>query len=453
VLARSGILESTGAAVQPARERKSTPESPQPPVTPPRPLWKRWPVIAGVVAVLALTAWWMLRRTAAQSEAQTAGVTVAAVRQGEFVKTLRLHGITEAVQSHSVAAPRLAGPGTGSIVITKLAAPGVAVKPGDLLVEFDRQAQIKNALDRQAEYRDLVEQIRKKQAEAAAARAQDRTELVQAENAVQTAKLEIRKNEVVSQIDAEKNQQNLLEAEARLEQLRQTLELKRRAATSEVRILEIQRDRARSAMEHAQRNTEKMAVKAPIAGLVVRNSIWKGGQMGEVQEGDEVRAGVPFMQVVNPSKMQVRARINQADVPYLRAGQTVSIGLDAYPDLRFPGRVEQVAAIGVTSGMNQKVRTFQLLLAIEGADAKLMPDLSAAVDVQIERRENALTIPRDAIEEEQGKAFVYVKNGSGFDRKEVKLGSRSDTEVVVESGLEKDATVLRTAAARLKDGA
>src|SRR5689334_17629737 len=77
---------------------------------------------------------------------------------------LRLHGSVEPLRSHPVVVPRLSGSapgaaGPGTLVIVRLVKPGTRVKRGDLLIEFDRQAQIKNAHDRQAEYRDFVEQI------------------------------------------------------------------------------------------------------------------------------------------------------------------------------------------------------------------------------------------------------------------------------------------------------
>src|SRR5262249_42480898 len=149
---------------------------------------------------------------------------------------------------------------------TKLVRGGSAVKRGDVLVEFDRQAQLKNVLDKQAEYRDLLEQIKKKQAEQAAARAADENELKAAENAVQTAELEVKKNEIVSQIDAEKNRENLEEARARFAQLRETFDLKRRAAKAELRVLEIQRDRSLTAMRWSQKNTERMLIRSSMDG-------------------------------------------------------------------------------------------------------------------------------------------------------------------------------------------
>src|SRR5579864_1429777 len=137
-------------------------------------------------------------------------------------------------------------------------------------------------------------------------------------------------------------------------------------------------------MEYARKNTGRLEIHAPIDGVVVLNSIWKGGQFGEVQEGDEVRAGVPFMQIVNPGAMQVRARVNQADVSLMKVGQRVQIGLDAYPDLTFGGRLDRIAAIGVSSSLSDRVRTFNVLFSIAGYDARLMPDLSASLDVELE---------------------------------------------------------------------
>jgi multidrug efflux pump subunit AcrA (membrane-fusion protein) len=242
---------------------------------------------------------WLVRGAEpAHSAAPQAGQATAARRT--FTRTLRLHGTVEPVRSHTVSAPRLAGPSMGPMVITRLTPAGSRVKQGGLLVEFDRQAQMKTALDRRAEYLDLLEQIKKRQAEQSAARAKDQTELRQAENAAESARLELRKNEVISRIDAEKNQQSHEEAVARLAQLRDTFELKRRAAQAELRILEIQRDRANSAMRHAEGNAAKLSIVSGIDGLVVLNAIWKGNTMAEVGEGDEVRPGVPFMQVVNP---------------------------------------------------------------------------------------------------------------------------------------------------------
>jgi HlyD family secretion protein len=392
-----------------------------------------------VALALALAA---LRRGLPSSSAGAPPPRTARVERRDFVRVLRLHGVVEAARFQTIAAPRLARSDSFALVITRLAKPGTRVQPGDVLAEFDRQGQLRTFLDRQAEYRDLVEQIKKKQAEQTAARAADTTQLRSAENAVQIAALETKRNEVISRIDAEKNEQNLEEAKARLSQLRETQKTRESVRFAELRVLEIRRDRAERAMEHAERNSQRMLMRSPIEGVVVLNSIWKGSEMAEVQEGDEIRPGVPFLQVVDPQAMRVRSRVNQVDALTLRAGMPARIRLDAYPDVELPGRLEQATAIGTASDMSERVRTFVATFMVQGADARLMPDLSAAVDVELERQKDVLVVPRDALVVDRDRTLLRVVGALGTGEVAVAVAARSDHEAVV-SRVSEGAVVLR----------
>jgi len=391
-------------------------------------------VIVAVLIVVTVVAIALLRSRRASSGAGGALATFK-VEARTFQRVLRLSGTLEAVRFSAVLAPELAG-GGGEMVITKLTPAGTRVKKDDLLAEFDRQSQIRTFLDKQAEYRDLENQIASKKAEQETAKAQDDTDLKTAEDAVGTAKLEVVRSEVVSRIDAEKNKLNLEAAQANLKQLRQTYDLKRKAAEADLRILEIKAERSRSDMVHAQENSEKLAIRSPIEGLVVLNPIWKGSGMGEVQEGDQIWAGYPFMQVVDPSVMQVRVRVNQLDVANLHVGQPATIHLDAYPDFKLPGRLEQLAAIGLSGGLSKTVHAFGAVFAIEGSDPRALPDLSAAVDVDLTREPSLLVVPRDAVVTQDGKSWVWVKGALGFEKRAVKTGDSNDLEVVITTGLE-----------------
>ncbi|HKR29573.1 MAG TPA: efflux RND transporter periplasmic adaptor subunit [Terriglobales bacterium] len=399
-----------------------------------------WWVIGLVVAlVLGFAIFKSLRR--AEPTANPAA-SVFTVQATDFVHAVRLTGSVEAVNFLAIAAPRLSGPGLGTLVITQLTPSGSHVKKGDLLVQFDQQQQIRNALDQEATYRDFVEQINKKKADQASTKASDDSALHQAENDVNSAAFEVKRNEILSKIDAEKNNLAYEQAKATYQQLKKTFDLKRRAADAELKSLEIQRDRARDAMEYARKNTGRLEIHAPIDGIVVLNTIWKGGQMGEVQQGDEVRAGIPFMQIVNQGAMQVRARVNQADVSMLHVGQSVRVGLDAYPDLSFHGKLDRIAAIGVTSSLNDKVRSFNVLFSIEGSDPRLMPDLSASLDVELERIPNSLVIPRDSMVTDGGGHYVLLDPSSASSRKPVQIRAENDTQVAV-SGIASGTRVLR----------
>jgi multidrug efflux pump subunit AcrA (membrane-fusion protein) len=405
------------------------------------------PLILGVAAVAAVAiAGLSVGARVPEQSANGAPATVV-VRKGDFVRTVRLSGTVEAVQATAIQAPRLSGQNNNSLVIMRLIKPGTSVQPGDPLVEFDRQDQLRNALDRRAELNDLDQQIRKRTAEEVAARASDESTLKQAQSALERARNELVKNDMLPRIQAEKNKLAFEEAEAKLKQLQETFELKRRAAAADIRILEIRRNRSETNMKHAESNAERMLITSPLPGVAVVKTTWKnGGNMVEFMEGDEVRPGQPVVEVVNPSVMRVRARVNQADMNDLRVGQRVSVGLDAYPELTFNGTVDQISPIGQQSTLSPKVRSFIVLVLVKESHPNLMPDLTASLDVELERMPGALVVPRDAVVLEGEHAYVRVQRGGRFDRQDVTLGPLNTHEAVVTGGLQEGVSVARNAA-------
>lgn len=386
----------------------------------------------------------------ARSPEQSASATPATmvVKRGDFVRSVRLTGTVEAVQATAIPAPRLSGQNPNSLVIMRLIKAGTSVQPGDPIVEFDRQDQLRNALDRRAELNDFDQQIAKRTAEEVAARASDESTLKQAGSALERARNELVKNDMLPRIQAEKNDLAFEEAEAKLKQLQETFELKRRAAAADIKILEIRRDRAETNMKQAESNASRMLITSPLPGVAVVKTTWKnGGNMVEFMEGDEVRPGQPVVEVVNPAVMRVRARVNQADMNDLRVGQPVVVGLDAYPDLSFSGAIDQVSPIGQQSTLSPKVRNFIVLVLVKSAHPNLMPDLTASLDVELDRLRGVVVVPRDAVLMEGEHAYVRVQRGGRFDRQEVTLGALSAHEAVVTAGIQEGMTVARNAAA------
>jgi multidrug efflux pump subunit AcrA (membrane-fusion protein) len=399
------------------------------------------------IAVVVVAAWTVCAgcSSPSTSAADASSATVTVVR-GTFIRTVRVAGITEAVRAAAATAPRLAGQSSPTLVITKLVKGGSQVKAGDVLVEFDPQDQVKAAFDRRTDFQDLEQQIRRLEAEQAAAYAGDETAMTQADNDVSRAKLEVRKNRVLPAVEAEKNTLALEEAEARATEVRQARTLRRVTAAADLKIQHIRRERLERALGHAEQNANIMVVRAPFAGLAVTQPVFKGSAMTEVQEGDEVRAGMPIVQVVDPSSMQVRARVSQVDRGLVSVGQPARISLDAYPGLVFDGTVRQVAPIAVTSAVTPPVRSFVTLIAIAGADANLMPDLSAAVDVVVLRRERVLVLPREAVAIDREGAWVRLERGGSFVRQPITVGEVSEDQAVVLSGVPEGAKVARRAA-------
>jgi hypothetical protein len=156
--------------------------------------------------------------------------------------------------------------------------------------------------------------------------------------------------------------------------------------------------------------------------------------MGTVQKGDSVQPGVPFMQVVDPSQMEVRAMVSQSDLDRVHAGQAATVHFDAYPGMSLPAVLTEVSPLGEQGKFSEKIRTFSALFSIQGNDPRLLPDLSAALDIVLQSSDSALVIPRYAVGRESSGDFMWVKGATGYDKR-VKLGPLNDTEAVILSGV------------------
>ncbi len=180
---------------------------------------------------------------------------------------------------------------------------------------------------------------------------------------------------------------------ARLTEVRQARALRRRTAAADMKILEIRRARMEQTLKHAEENAAYMVIRAPFDGLSVVQPVFKGSAMTEVQEGDDVRPGMPIVSVVDPTSMQVRARVSQVDRSLVAVGQPAARDARRLPRRvvrREGGATRPAGHHQLGDGGRARLRG---LVSIAGSDAVLMPDLSAAVDVTVQQRENVLVLP------------------------------------------------------------
>jgi len=366
--------------------------------------------------------------------ATAASTPFVPVKRGALARTVRVGGTLAAIHFGGVSAPALRGT-RFQLTLVRIAEAGKFVKQGDVVAEFDRQAQRTSYEDHEASYNSQNDQILKRLSELKIEHEKQLSDLQKAQADMESAKLEVRRNEVVSKIDAEKNEEALAEAVATLKMQEETLALRKTSADAEIKLLEITRDREKLAMEQARINYERMVVHAPVSGMVVLQSIWRGNKMGMPQEGDQVWPGLVFLQIVDTSAMAMHARVNQLDAKSIRLGAAAQIHLDAYPDINLPGKVETLSPLAQNGSFGDKIRVFGLTFAIQGSDHRLIPDISASADVEIERVPDALLVPRSAVARIGSGDYVWVQSAAGQERRQVTLGPRDDVNWVVQSGL------------------
>ena len=373
-----------------------------------------------------------------QAEAQFKRVRVKLDRLHRLVRS---NGTIQAVNALTIRVPQIYGQG-GDMTLTKLIPTGAAVKEGDLLAEFDRTKQVDAAKDAQARYEDLRHQVDQRKEQHRADAEKRAADLQQAEADLQKAQLELRKGPILSEIDRLKNQAKLEDAQAHVASLKLSSHFHDVSEAADTKILELQRDRQKLAWERAEASSEKLEIKAPLPGMVSRENSWHNDTFGPAQEGDQLWPGEPLLRIFDPSAMEVDVDVAEPDGAALTEGSLATVRLDAYPALMFKAHFDS-ASPAATPLLGATVRTFPARFRLDDHDAHLLPDLAAAVDLEVIGKQPVLLVPRAAVHYRGGKPFVTRVSGS--DRNEeraVKVGEFDDTWIEITSGVDRDDEVL-----------
>jgi biotin carboxyl carrier protein len=347
-------------------------------------------------------------------------------------------GELRAGHSQMMTAPPIGG---GALQLTHLLHTGVTVKKGDLVMEFDPSEQHYKLEQSHSELLQAEQEITKAKADAEVVAAQDKVALLKARFDVRRAELDVQKNELVSTIDARKNELALEGAKRVLAELEQDVKSRSASNQASIALAEEKRNKAKLAMDQAQDNINKMRVTAPMDGLIAlqKNENAAGGFFGggmslpEYHEGDQVEPGVGVGQVIDPSSMELAAKVGELERNNIKEGQKVDLTLDAMPETTFHGTVKTVSANNARRFFDDDTSSkFEVTITLDGTDPRMRPGLTTHISVNGDAKKNVLWVPQQAVYLKESKRIVYVRNGSNFDPKEVKVDVENESRAAVE---------------------
>ncbi len=409
---------------------------------PPRPRRSRWTIWILAVAVAgSLVAYNLVKSRAvrAKQAAVAAVIPTAVVKVGTLDRTLRLSGQTSARRYASVTVTSFRGQrgGSGGLVLTRLAAGGSTVQAGDVVAELDNE-QLRTVID------TMDANLQQQQLSLGTLKASQQLDWLNLEQTVRSRKatydqavLDYKASEVKTPIEQELLKLTMEEAEAAYQQQLKALPLKKTSLDATLRVSELSLKRQQLMYDRTQNDMRAYTFRAPMAGLVVLQSLERtGGTQAQYAVGDTVNPGRSFMKIVDTSSMQLEASASQAETSDLRVGEEANVSLDAFPGLVFPGTVYSVGALARASMFESVyVRSVPVMIRIKGQDSRLLPDMSGAADIVLDRAENKPLVPLEALHQDGGQHFVYLKRGTGFEKRFVKVGLKNDTQAAVVSGL------------------
>jgi len=395
----------------------------------------RWLVWGGgiVAAVIVLASF--------MSHDDPLPIRAATVQPGTIRSIVSTNGKVEPLQSFEAHAP------VGTTVKKLLVKEGDQVKQGQLMVELDDAGA-------RSEAAKALAQIRSSEADVSAIQSGGNREEVLTLEA-QLAKAQTQRDSAQRNVEALRRLQQqgaaspgevksaenqLAAAEADLKFLQQ--KQKDRYSKPEVARVQAQANEAHSAYQAAEDILSKLNILAPSDGIVYSLP---------ARQGAYVNPGDLILQEADLSKVLVRAFVDEPDVGRLAPGQKIEIIWDAVPGRIWNGALSTVPASVKLRGTRNVGET---TCVVDNNDFKLLPNINVGVTIVTAEHHDVLTVPREAIRQEDNKVYVLQVVNNALHRRDVQMSISNLTQVEITGGIPANSVVALTSvnSKPLRDG-
>lgn len=397
----------------------------------------RWLLItlAVVLAVILLASFSSMRD-------EVVPVRAASVERGSIRTAISTNGKIEPSQNFEAHAP------VSTTIRRVFVREGDHVKKGQLLLQLDDSEVRSQAARAQASVKGAQSDV------AAIEKGGSQEELLTLQTQLVKAKTDrdaaqrsldalrrLQQKGAASIGEVKESENNLQRAQADLDLLQQ--KQKERYSKPEVDKVEAQKSQAQAAFDAAENILHRSNVVAPFDGVVY---------LLPVKQGGFVQAGDLLLQEADLSHLLVRAYVDEPDIGRLLKGQKTEVTWDAVPGRFWTGTV---ATLPATVKLRGTRNVGEATIALDNEDYKLLPNVNVSVSIIIAQHDSVLTIPREALRQDDSTPYVYQIVEDKLRRHEVTVGASNLVKVEVTKGLnDKDVVALNSTSTMksLRDG-
>jgi RND family efflux transporter MFP subunit len=200
-----------------------------------------------------------------------------------------------------------------------------------------------------------------------------------------------------------------------------------------------------------QQQLDDTVIRAPFDGVIVAKNAQPGEMISPMSAGGGfTRTGI--CTIVDMESLEVEVEVSESYINRVEAGQPVEATLDSYPDWRIPAKV-----IAIIPTANRQNATVRVRVGFEKLDPRILPQMGVKVAFRGSNGNGAAPvqrqIPKSAVREEGDQSVVYVVHNGRAERRALRLGPATDTDVAVQAGLSDGERVIVSAPANLAEGA
>ncbi len=390
--------------------------------------------IAGIV-VLAVVAYFLLAK---DNKGQQ---ITAKVQKGSFPIEVTTTGELIAKSSEKIYGPQgLRQVQIWQVKIQDIIADGTVVDSGQYVAALDRTEISNKIKDEETNLEKLESQMTKTRLDTSLELRNARDELINLKYSLEEKKITLEQSKYEPPATIRQVQIELEKSGRAFDQAEKNYKLRYQKAVANMQEVSASYNQAKRKLEQMMDVLKQFTVNAPKAGMVIYKRNWDGNKMGvgaTVNAWDNVVAELPDL-----SEMISKTYVNEIDISKVKSGQQVKIGIDAFPEKKFTGKVIEVANIGEQQ-QNTNAKVYEVRILVNEFDSILRPAMTTKNTILTSIIDSVLFIPLEAIFNQDSITFVYKKDGRSVVRQQVVVGLSNDNEIILRAGLaEKDEVLL-----------
>ena len=204
--------------------------------------------------------------------------------------------------------------------------------------------------------------------------------------------------------------------------------------TAEVEVLDAIRATQEIEYQEHQQQIDRSEVRAPHDGFIVYEKNWWGLQVGV---GSSVFPSNNIARIPNMDKMEAVLMVLETEAMGLAPGQSVDLLIDAFPDRPLTGKVKNISGSAAPIARDIPVKFFIVIVSLDASDPEwITPDAQVSAQIHINRIENTIAIPNQALFQDESGDWVLVGSSKNLEKRTVKIGFRDANRSEILSGLE-----------------
>lgn len=385
-------------------------------------------LIPTIIVILVSISWFLTRGGSSETVDLFTFPSV-----GEFVVDVTTTGELRAKNSQEINGPRgVREFRVNNIRIQRLIPEGTIVKQGDFVAELDRSEIMGKLQDAQLDLQSAQSQVTQAQLDSTLELSQARDNLINLEFALEERQIEVDQSQYESPAVQRQAEIELDKARRQLAQEQKNYQTKVRQAEARLSEVEAELTKKQNEINRIQELMGQFTVYAPDQGMLIYRRNWDGSK---VTEGEQISAWNPVVaELPDFTVMESVTYVNEVDIQKVVVGQKVQIGLDAVPDKKLTGEVTGVANIG-EQRKNYDSKVFEVTIVINESDSLLRPAMTTSNKIMIERIDEALQVPLEAVHAVDSLSFVFKKDGLSPVMQQVELGLINENSVVIHRGV------------------